>query len=273
MARLRGIFANTRYRQGDFQWQTKLYDYQLNSEKQLRDGAVHQERSRGLFSSVSHRYDGQAWYIVGSMAGAVDRLALTGRKSEHKWLKVGAQQSWVLRPPIMGTGDRVYPHTGWKEKHMDKLGKGYDVSAKLFGKALYIPMYLSYDAVHRQNHQLNLGGFRSALASSSNMVNTIFMPEIPFYAAQGERYEGYGGGIKLLDEAPWLYYQQNQLDGDVFSQSYGLKWSVSFNNQIWLSKFAPAGLSDFRFDAGLVRVEGDELENENRAWFGLWYEL
>ena len=36
---------------------------------------------------------------------------------------------------------------------------------------------------------------------------------------------------------------------------------------------APAGLTDLQFSAGVGRIEGRNMTNENRVWFSVWYEL
>ena len=134
-------------------------------------------------------------------------------------------------------------------------------------------MYVQAEQMKREDALLELGGFQSSLVDNTVMANTIYKPDLPFLADAGERYQGYGGGIAVTEGAPWLYYQQHQLDSAVFGQSYGLKWTTWFNGQDWSAKFAPAGISDMRLDFGISRVESEQYENENRAWMGIWFDL
>ena len=75
-------------------------------------------------------------------------------------------------------------------------------------------------------------------------------------------------GISYKDSLPWLYYQQHQVDNRVYAQSYGLKWQGDFSFGM-----GPAGLNDVNIDFGVARVEGDDFENDLRAWLSFYYSL
>jgi len=61
---------------------------------------------------------------------------------------------------------------------------------------------------------------------------------------------------------------QHQVDNRVYAQSYGLKWQGEFSFGI-----GPAGLNDVNIDLGVARVEGDDFENDLRAWLSFYYSL
>ncbi|NOU51229.1 hypothetical protein HG263_11895 [Pseudoalteromonas sp. JBTF-M23] len=269
---LNGVFAKVRYQQGASQWDMHVFDYKLDSQKQQRTNLGDTVQQHGIYGQFSHSYQWQQLHVQGQFSGLLGKKQAQGQSVDHRWLRVGAQQQWQYDNQSFAIGQKLAGF--WSEgETYGQDWQGQNLDATLFGKIFHIPMYVSYQFAKRQQQTLQLGGMSSSLLPQSRMVNTITAPDLPFYAAQGHRYEGYGGAIALQAQFPWLYYQQHQLDEQVFGQSYGLKWSTSFNGQSWLGKFAPAGLSDFRVDLGVSRVEGDSFENENRAWLGLWYDL
>ncbi|BBN83195.1 hypothetical protein PA25_31800 [Pseudoalteromonas sp. A25] len=269
---LSGVYAKARYQHGASQWDTHVFDYQFDSQKQQRANQGNKANVMGIYGQFSHDVQWQQLRLKGVFAGLRASEELQGESIDHQWLRVGARQMWQYDNQSFSIGQQLSGF--WSEGKTDGHDwQGQNLAATLFGKVFHIPMSLSYQFAKRQEQALYLGGFSSSLLPDTRMVNTITAPDLPFYAAQGHRYEGYGGAIALRERFPWLYYQQHQLDQQVYGQSYGLKWSTGFNGQSWLGKFAPAGLSDFRVDLGISRVEGDSFENENRAWLGLWYDL
>ncbi|MBD1583992.1 hypothetical protein HC733_17235 [Pseudoalteromonas sp. S16_S37] len=269
---LNGVFAKVRYQQGALQWDMHIFDYKLDTQKQQLQSLGDTVQQHGIYGQFSHSYQWQQLRLQGQFSGLLGKADVQGQSVDHRWLRVGAQQLWQYDNQSFAIGQKLASFWSEGETHGQDW-QGQNLDATLFGKVFHIPMYVSYQFAKRQQQTLYLGGFSSSLLPQNSMVNTITAPDLPFYAAQGHRYEGYGGAITLQEQFPWLYYQQHQLDEQVFGQSYGIKWSMGFNGQSWLGKFAPAGLSDFRVDLGVSRVEGDSFENENRAWLGLWYDL
>ncbi|CAH9065920.1 Tol-Pal system protein TolB [Pseudoalteromonas holothuriae] len=268
---LNGMFAKARYQHGQSQWDLHIFDYKLDAQKQYESTLGYKEQ-HGVYGQFSRAYQWQQLRLQGQLSGLASKQHQQGHNVSENWLRVGAQQSWQYDNQSYAIGQKLSGY--WVEGKTDGQDwQGQNITGTLFGKAFYMPMYVSYQFAKRQRQTLQLGGFSSSLLPQSRLVNMQIAPDLPFYAAQGNKYEGYGGAIALRASSPWLYYQQHQLDEQVFAQSYGVKWSTGLNGQTWLGKFAPAGLSDLRLDVGLSRVEGDKIDNENRAWLGLWYDL
>ncbi|WP_234401188.1 TolB family protein [Pseudoalteromonas sp. T1lg23B] len=268
---LQGNFAKLRYQDGQLQLDVHGFDFAINSVAKTSLDLVDEEQ-HGMFAQLSQSYQWGQLTLQAQFAGLFGKQKQQHQSVSHRWQRAGIQQSWLYDQQSFAIGQKLSGH--WVEgQTAGHDWQGQNLSASLFGKAFHIPMMVSYQYAKREEQSLHLGGFSSSLMSEMRLVNLIMAPELPFYTAQGNKYEGFGGAITLKERYPWLYYQQHQLDEQIFAQSYGIKWSMGFNGQTWLGKFAPAGLSDFKIDAGLSRVEGDSFEDENRAWLGLWYDL
>ncbi|OHU97564.1 TolB family protein [Pseudoalteromonas byunsanensis] len=268
---LQGNFAKLRYQYDQFQLDIHGFDFEVTNETSTSSDKVGEEQ-HGMFAQLSQHYQWGQLNLQTQFAGLFGKQAQRQQSVSQRWLRVGIKQSWLYDQQSFAIGQKLSGY--WLEgQTAERNWQGQSLSASLFGKAFYIPMALSYQYAKRENQALQLGGFSSSLMSETRLANIIMAPELPFYTAQGNKYEGFSGAITLKESYPWLYFQQHQLDGQLFAQSYGIKWSVGFNGQTWLGKFSPAGLSDFKVDVGMSRVEGDSFENENRAWFGLWYDL
>ncbi|MCF6436461.1 hypothetical protein [Pseudoalteromonas sp. MMG022] len=268
---LKGSFAKLRYQYNQLQLDVHGFDFEINSTAETSSTPIN-DKQHGVFAQLSQQYQWRQFKLQAQFAGLVGKQAQQQQSASVHWLRAGIQQSWLYDQQSFAIGQKVsgYRVEG-QTSEQDWQGQGF--SASVYGKAFYIPMNVSYQYAKRQDQALQLGGFSSSLLSEMRMVNVIMAPELPFYSAQGSKYEGLSGAITLKESYPWLYYQQHQLDEQSYAQSYGIKWSTQLNGRTWLGKFAPAGLSDFKIDMGMSRVEGERFEDENRAWFGLWYDL
>ncbi|WP_252371512.1 TolB family protein [Pseudoalteromonas phenolica] len=274
---LAGGFADVKLQQENTQWRAKLFSLDLDTTEQnsLVDESFlgrHQQKRTGIAAQVSHTYRQGTFSLTGEAAAHLSQLEMAGTDYDQQWLRVGLAQSWQYDKQAFSIGQQITAQ--WFDGALDETDwQGYNLGVSIFGKAFHMPMYVQAEKMKREDALLELGGFQSSLVDNTVMANTIYKPDLPFLADAGERYQGYGGGIAVTEGAPWLYYQQHQLDSAVFGQSYGLKWTTWFNGQDWSAKFAPAGISDMRLDFGISRVESEQYENENRAWMGIWFDL
>ncbi|MDW7551213.1 TolB family protein [Pseudoalteromonas peptidolytica] len=152
---------------------------------------------------------------------------------------------------------------------------GFDYQVNLFAKAWHIPFYASVDSRYSNSLPISLGGGQLTSTSVSHGLNAISEPMLPYLFATGSRYLGYEFATSWQQGRPKLFYKQHQVDSSVIGQSYGIKMQSSLSKTVLgrAANFAPAGLTDLYFSAGIGRVEGHNMANENRVWLGVWYEL
>ena len=272
-----GGFADVKMQQGNTEWQAKAFSFELDTAAQSRGAEIatiapQTLQQTGLSAQVSHSYRQNMLSLTGHAAVHASEIDTGLGNRDERWLRLGLEQSWQYDKQAFAIGQQIKAQ--WLDgKSGETDWQGYNLAATIFAKAFHMPLYIQAEQAKREDSLLNLGGFKSSLIDQNVMANTIYKPDLPFFAGVAERYQGYGGGVAWSEGAPWLYYQQHQLDNQVFGQSYGVKWTTWFNGRDWSAKFAPAGISDLRIDIGLSRVESERFENENRAWLGLWFDL
>lgn len=266
---LQGIYAQARYSALAIKFDSQLFSYDLNASKQYQHGLLADQSVQGGYIAASLPLSFGEFKVQPELAYNYSEIDDANIKQEQssQWLRVGLKQSWSYDRQDYAIGQAIDAH--WYSGDSDTQNwQGYDVAAQLFGKALAIPMYANYSQQYRDDSELRLGGFSSSLLSKNIRSDLVFAPELPFYSAIGKRYQGYGGGISWAEGMPWLYYQQHQIDQQVYGQSYGMKWQGPFSFGL-----GPAGLNDVKLDFGLVRVEGDSFDDELRGWLGFYYSL
>ncbi|PCK30677.1 TolB family protein [Pseudoalteromonas piscicida] len=152
---------------------------------------------------------------------------------------------------------------------------GFDYRLNLFAKAWHVPFYAVVDSRYSGEVPISIGGGALTSTSVSHKLNVISEPMLPHLFASGSRYLGYEFATSWQQGRPKLFYKQHQLDGEVIGQNYGIKMQLPLSKVVLdkAADFAPAGLTDLQFSAGVGRVEGHNMENENRVWFSIWYEL
>lgn len=266
---LQGIYAQARYSALAIKFDSQLFSYDLNASKQYQHSLLADQSVQGGYIAASLPLSFGEFKVQPELAYNYSEIDDANIKQEQssQWLRVGLKQSWSYDRQDYAIGQAI--DARWYSGDSDTQSwQGYDVSAQLFGKALAIPMYANYSQQYRDDSELRLGGFSSSLLSKNIRSDLVFAPELPFYSAIGKRYQGYGGGISWAEGMPWLYYQQHQIDQQVYGQSYGVKWQGPFSFGL-----GPAGLNDVKLDFGLVRVEGDSFDDELRGWLGFYYSL
>ncbi|CAM4266144.1 TolB family protein [Pseudoalteromonas ostreae] len=266
---LQGIYAQARYSALAIKFDSQLFSYDLNASKQYQRSLLNEQSVQGGYLAASLPLRFGEFRIQPELAYNYSDIDDANSNQEHssQWLGVGLKQSWSYDRQDYAIGQAI--DVRWYSGDSDTQNwQGYDFAAQLFGKALAIPMYANYSQQYRDDSELRLGGFSSSLLSKNIRSDFVFAPELPFYSAIGKRYQGYGGGISWAEGMPWFYYQQHQIDQQVYGQSYGMKWQGSFTFGL-----GPAGLNDLNFDLGLVRVEGDSFDDELRGWLGFYYSL
>ena len=266
---LKGMYAQARYSALAVKFDSQLFSYDLDASKQYRHALLNEQSVQGGYLAASLPLRFGEFRIQPELAYNYSDMDNANSNQEHssQWLRVGLMQSWqyAQQDYAMGQAGNVRWYSGDSDT---QSWQGYDVAAQLFAKALAIPMYANYSQQYRDDIDLVLGGFSSSLLSKNVRNDFVFAPELPFYSAIGKRYQGYGGGISWEEGMPWLYYQQHQIDQQVYGQSYGIKWQGPFSFGL-----GPAGLNDVKLDFGLVRVEGDSFADELRGWLGFYYSL
>lgn len=266
---LKGIYAQARYSALAVKFDSQLFSYDLDASKQYQRSLLNEQSVQGGYLAASLPLRFGEFKIQPELAYNYSDIDNANSNQEHssQWLRVGLKQSWQYDQQDYAIGQAV--NARWYSGDSDAQSwQGYDVAAQLFGKAWAIPMYANYSQQYRDDIDLILGGFSSSLLSKNVRSDYVFAPELPFYSAIGKRYQGYGGGISWEEGMPWLYYQQHQIDQQVYGQSYGIKWQGPFSFGL-----GPAGLNDVKLDFGLVRVEGDSFDDELRGWLGFYYSL
>jgi hypothetical protein len=264
---LRGGFVQAKYSALPVKFNLELFDYSLDSSRQYS----YQNQSnlnadidaRGGFAAISTPLKFGQLNLTPELA-----YNYTDYKLSHsKWARFGLAQSWQHDRQDFAIGQSINAHY-YDGSNKNGNWRGYDLAAKLFGKAYAIPFYMNYQQKQRDDQSLVLGGFRSSLLNENHHSEYVFSPELPFYSAAAKRYQGYGGGVSFEENMPWFYYKKHQLDSIVYAQSYGVKWQSNFNFGM-----GPAGVNDITFDTGVARVEGDTFENELRGWLSVYYSL
>ncbi|MCQ8879712.1 hypothetical protein NQT69_17060 [Pseudoalteromonas shioyasakiensis] len=263
-----GAFAQAKYSAHKIKYSGQLFAFDLNSEKQYSAENVPQYSTKGGYLDAKYPLSFGEFKITPEVAYNYSEFGTkAAQDTSQQWLRAAITQRWNYDRQSFAIGQNIKAR--WYEgKTADNEWQGYDLIANVFGKVMDLPLYLSYRHQHRDDARLALGGFSSSLISENTHAEFAFAPELPFYAATAERYQAYGGGVSVWDGMPWLYYQQHQVDDDVFAQSYGFKWQGEFGFGL-----GSAGINDLHFDFGLVKVEGDSFDDELRSWLGFYYSL
>jgi len=263
-----GMFAQAKFNASVIKYSGQIFSFDLDSAKQYQSVDLQKYSTKGGYLDAKYPLSFGQLKLTPTLAynySEFDTHTRTG--ASQQWLRAGITQRWEHDRQSFAVGQSFKAR--WYEGKIEhKDWQGYDIAAHVFGKLADIPMYLNYRQQHRDNASLALGGFSSSLISPNTHAEFVFAPELPFYATTAERYQAYGGGISVAAGMPWFYYQQHQVDSAVFAQSYGIKWQGEFDFGLGI-----AGINDLNFDFGLVKVEGDSVENELRSWLGFYYSL
>ena len=260
---LHGGYAQAKYNALPVKLKLSVFDYDLNTAKQYQASENAEVSARGGFAALSYPIKYAAFSITPELA-----YNYTDYKQDYnKWARLGITQSWQYDRQAFAIGQSVnaqYYDGSSKNNNWD----GYDLAAKVFGKAFDVPLYINFTQKQRDDSSLALGGFNSNLISEHQNSEFVLSSELPFYSTTAERYMGYGGGFSFKEGMPWLYYKQHQVDDAVYAQSYGLKYQGNFSFGL-----GPVGVNDLTFNMGLSRVEGDSFEDEMRGWLSFYYSL
>ena len=260
---LHGGFVQAKYNALNTKFKLALFDYNLDTSHQYQPSLNADIDARGGFASINHPLKFGQLQLTPELA-----YNYTDYKNSHKnWTRLSIAQSWQHDRQAFAIGQSIYASIYDGQNHSSHW-QGYDLAAKIFGKAFDIPLFVNFEQKQRDDSSLTLGGFSSNLINQQQSSEFVLAAELPFYSATAERYQGYGGGISFKEGMPWLYYKQHQLDSNVYAQSYGLKYQGDFSFGM-----GPAGVNDLTFDMGLSRVEGDSFEDEMRAWLSFYYSL
>ena len=260
---LHGGYVQAKYNALDVKLKLALFDYNLDTSRQYQQSLSADMDARGGFAAISYPVKFGQLSLTPELA-----YNYTDYKQSHKsWTRLGIAQNWQYDRQDFAIGQSIY--ASWYDgSSKSNNWQGYDLAAKIFGKAFGIPLYANFDQKQRDDSSLALGGFSSNLINQQQNSEYVLSSELPFYSATAKRYQGYGGGFSFKEGMPWLYYKQHQLDDTVYAQSYGLKYQGDFSFGM-----GPAGVNDLTFNMGLSRVEGDSFEDEMRAWLSFYYSL
>lgn len=260
---LHGGYAQAKYNALDVKLKLTLFDYNLNTSRQYQESLNADIDARGGFAAISYPVKFGQLSLTPELA-----YNYTDYEQSHKsWTRLGVAQYWQYDRQEFAIGQSIY--ASWYDgSHKSNNWQGYDLAAKIFGKAFGIPLYADFSQKQRDDSSLALGGFSSNLINQQQNSEYVLSSELPFLSITAKRYQGYGGGFSFKEGTPWLYYKQHQLDDTVYAQSYGLKYHGNFNFGL-----GPAGVNDLTFSMGLSQVEGDSFEDEMRAWLSLYYSL
>ncbi|MDQ9092121.1 hypothetical protein RC083_11035 [Pseudoalteromonas haloplanktis] len=266
---LKGIYAQARYSALAVKLDSQLFSYDLDASKQYQQSLFAEQSVQGGYFAASLPLRFGEFKVQPELAYNYSEIddVIYDQKQSSQWLRVAVKQSWSYDIQDFAIGQAVNARWYSGDNEIQNW-QGYDLAAQLFGKIFDIPLYANFSQQYRDDSELALGGFSSSLLSKNTRSDYVFAPELPFYSALGNRYQGYGGGISWEEGMPWLYYQQHQVDQHVYGQSYGIKWQGPFSFGL-----GPAGLNDLQFDFGLVKVEGDSFADELRGWLGFYYSL
>ena len=260
---LHGGYVQAKYNALDVKFKLALFDYNLNTSRQYQESSNADIDARGGFAAISYPFKFGQLNVTPELAYNYTDY----KQSYKKWTRFGITQHWQYDRQDFAIGQSI--NASWYDGGSKSSNwQGYDLSAKVFGKAFSIPLYANFEQKQRGDNSLALGGFGSNLINQQQSSEYILSSDLPFYSATAERYQGYGGGFSFKEGMPWLYYKQHQLDGGVYAQSYGLKYQGDFSFGM-----GPAGVNDLTFNMGLSRVEGDSFEDEMRAWLSFYYSL
>ena len=265
---LSGAFAEVKYGLNHVEYNAKLFMYDMDGTKQARATNSPEYAKQGGYVDAKYLISIGQLKITPSIAyNYTDIDTKVGNKRNQQWVRASVSQRWNHDRQSFSIGQSILAQ--WYEgDYGDYDWQGYDFASNLFGKAYDIPLYVNYQQRYRDNARLTVGGFDSSLLANNTHADYVFAKELPFHAVTAERYQGYGGGVSFAQGMPWFYYQQHQVDSEVFAQSYGIKWQDSIGFGL-----ASAGINDLHVDFGLAKVEGDSFEDELRGWLGFYYSL
>ncbi|AOT06437.1 TolB family protein [Pseudoalteromonas luteoviolacea] len=135
------------------------------------------------------------------------------------------------------------------------------------------PFYLNVTNRYRPHHTFSIGGFATNSLYTDVGASQQHIADLPFWFDSGNHYLGYEFATSWREGRPRLYFAQHNLDSERAVKSWGVKWQVALSQRVLGSaaKYAPAGISNMRFDIGISRLSAEQHHTEWRAWLGLWH--
>ncbi len=263
---LSGAFAELSYYTGDIKLLAHGFDYELHGNKQYKGAqALDLDIDRkGLFVSATYPYRQNQFTVNSEIAYLYSDDKQTGHS---EWVRVGFDQAWQRDWQAFAIGQSVKAqYYDGRSHHL--TWDGFDIEARIFGKLWSMPLYAQYQNRERNDSSMLLGGFASSVIKEQVHGDMILAQELPFASISVEDYQSYQMGFAIKETAPWLYYQEHQVDDIDYAKSYGLKWQLPISIGL-----GPAVANDLQVSLGLVKVEGDTITDETRGWLGLWYSL
>ncbi|MCG7536071.1 hypothetical protein [Pseudoalteromonas sp. OOF1S-7] len=263
---LTGSFAALRYRSGDWRFDAHLSDYRFDGRRQ--HGDAEQIRLDGMGLSTSLSYEWRFDTLTLAPFAAITHYDDEGHQAiTTQW--AGLEHGWHKYHQDFALGYRV------KAAFLsgNATGHGYDWQG--FSKVWNWPWFAGVQSQYRTSQAVRLGGFDNNLLSGRTRSDLVLSPELPFQFATGRHYYGYELASSWALGQPRIFIKHHRLDGQRIAKSYGVKWRLDLSQQAlgWANWFAPAGVTDLRFDLGIARVESDLAQDTLRAWLGLWYAL
>jgi hypothetical protein len=260
-----GVYAEGKYQRDKWQLLAHVFDYKINALNQYQhpDVLAVKESSTGAYLKASYPYNKDMLSLDTHVAYAYKDMG----ELTNQWLALGVDQTWQRDWQQFAIGQTASARF-YQGKHSDSNWHGYDAQLGLFGKVWSLPLYANYRTQQRDDSLLNIGGFASSLIKAEAQSDRALIKELPFYTALSDDYQRYEAGFAFSQGAPWLYYAQHQLSQQDFANSYGIKLESNFDFEL-----APSILNDIKYDFGIVKVEGETIQDELRGWLGLWYSL
>ncbi|WP_052262629.1 TolB family protein [Pseudoalteromonas luteoviolacea] len=135
------------------------------------------------------------------------------------------------------------------------------------------PFYLNVTNRYRPQQSLSIGGFETNSVYTGVGASQQHIADLPFWFDSGNHYLGYEFATSWRKGRPRLYFAQHNLDSARAVKSWGVKWQVALSERILGSaaNYAPAGISNMRFDIGIARSSVEQQHIEWRTWLGLWH--
>ncbi|WP_125783472.1 TolB family protein [Pseudoalteromonas rubra] len=263
---LNGSFAALRYRSGDWRFDAHLSDYRFDSHRQHGEAQLARLNGLGMSTRLSHEWRFDTLTIA--PFAAITHYDDDGQQANTtQW--TGLDHGWYNYRQDFALGYRVKGAL----LSGDATGHGYDWQG--FGKAWDWPWFVGVQSQYRTSQAIRLGGFDNNLLSGRTRSDLVLSPELPFQFATGRHYYGYELASSWKLGQPRVFIKHHRFDGQRIAKSYGVKWQLDLSQQAlgWANWFAPAGVTDLRFDLGIARVESELAEDTLRAWLGLWYAL
>ncbi|WP_054016111.1 TolB family protein [Pseudoalteromonas sp. R3] len=263
---LDGSYAALRFRAGDWRFDAHLSDYRFDSRRQHAQAEQTKLTGGAVSGRLAYEWRSDTWSV--SPFVALIHYDDQGRDAiTTQWS--GLEQGWHNYQQDFALGYRLKAGI----LSGDAKGHGYDWQG--FGKVWNWPWFAGVQSQYRETQLLRLGGFDNNILSGRTRSDLVLSPELPFQFASGRHYYGYELATSWALNQPRFFMKQHRFDGQRSATSYGIKWQIDLSQQAlgWANWFAPAGVTDLRFDLGVARVESDLAEDDLRAWLGLWYAL